>query len=811
MAVKKSEIYSSIWNACDELRGSMDATQYKDYILTFLFIRYVTDKYKGDKYADVTITNDSGFDAIILAKNNPEIGEKLNKIIDKIAEDNPKLKGVVNIVDFDDDSKLGSGKDKVERLTKLITIFEDEKLDFKKNKAGGDDILGDAYEFLMKNFATQSGKSKGQFYTPSEVSRVMAKLIEINKSTKASDTLYDPACGSGSLLIRAASEAHNGISIYGQENDLATAGLANMNLILHNYATGTIIKENTLSKPQFKDGLDLKRFDYAVANPPFSYKAWMTGIDFNVYRRFDIAEFGALPPTKNGDYAWLLHFIYSLKPGKGKGAIILPHGVLFRGNAEATIREKLIKKKIIKGIIGLPSNLFFGTGIPACIIIIDKENIAQREGIFIIDASKGFIKDGNKNKLREQDIRKIVDYFNNQITEVGYSRLVKFDEIEKNEFNLNIPRYIDNNLAEDIQDISAHLNGDIPQKDIDNLEKYWQAFPTLKNELIEAGDRKDYFSFKHQDENLMATIFKNKEFIAFGQQLDNKFELWRKSKNDYFVNLNGFIKPKDFIERISQNLLNVFSDLLLIDKYDIYQCLMDYWHEKMQDDIYAIVFDGWKSGQDIEKEFSKKKDGTLTDKMKSFEGRVIPKDLLIKEYFPEELEAINKLEESKDSLLNQMQQIMDENSDEEGLLTEVINDKNEITKANLQKRIKEIKNISDLKEEYDLLKNYEKLMLEENNFSSAIKQARKDLDSSVMQKYSLLTIEEIKKLVIDKKWFYDILESITKIYDDISHVLIERINQLSERYENTLSSIEKEVQEYEDKVKSHLMKMGYKL
>lgn len=359
-----------------------------------LFMKYVSDK-GGDL---VDIPEDGSFEDMRKLKGQPDIGDKINKIIGALAKAND-LGGIITVADFNDDEKLGKGKDKVDRLSNLIEIFENEALDFSGNRAENDDILGDAYEYLMRHFATESGKSKGQFYTPAEVSRIMAKVIGINKSKSQSESVYDPTCGSGSLLLKAANESPHGLSIYGQENDNATRALAVMNMWLHGNPDSEIVQGNTLANPLFKDdttGL-LKTFDYAVANPPFSNKNWSNGLNAenDIYRRFE--GFG-IPPKKNGDYAFLLHFIKSLK-SKGKGAIILPLGVLFRGNAEAKIRKNIIDRGYIKGIIGLPANLFYGTGIAASIIIIDKEDALHRKGIFMIDAGKGFIKDGNKKRL----------------------------------------------------------------------------------------------------------------------------------------------------------------------------------------------------------------------------------------------------------------------------------------------------------------------------------------------------------------------------------------------------------------------------
>jgi type I restriction enzyme M protein len=466
MAIKKSELYSSLWKSCDELRGGMDASQYKDYILVLLFVKYVSDKYADEEYASIVIPEGGSFQDMVALKGKKDIGEGINTIIAELAGANG-LKGVIDVADFDNSDKLGKGNEKIDRLSNLIGIFQDKGLDFSKNKADGDDILGDAYEYLMRHFATESGKSKGQFYTPAEVSRVIAKVIGISQAKSQDQTVYDPTCGSGSLLLKAADETPQGITIYGQEKDNATTALAKMNMILHGNETAAldIQQGNTLSNPlHMNDDGTLKTFDFAVANPPFSDKAWSTGFDpaNDLYERF--RSYG-IPPAKNGDYAFLLHLIRSLK-STGIGAIILPHGVLFRGNAEAEIRKNIIRRGFIKGIIGLPANLFYGTGIPACIIVVDKENADSRKGIFMVDAGKGFVKDGNKNRLREQDIRRIVDVFNKQAEVPKYSRMVTVEEIERNEYNLNIPRYIDSQEAEDIQDIEAHLLGDIPEQDI---------------------------------------------------------------------------------------------------------------------------------------------------------------------------------------------------------------------------------------------------------------------------------------------------------------------------------------------------------
>ena len=564
MALKKSELYSSLWQSCDELRGGMDASQYKDYVLVLLFIKYVSDKYIGQPFAPITILPGASFKDMVALKGKSDIGDQINKkIIAPLAGAN-KLS---DMPDFNDPNKLGSGKEMVERLTNLIAIFENKALDFSKNRADGDDILGDAYEYLMRHFARDSGKSKGQFYTPPEVSRVIAQIIGIREAkTTNATSVYDPTCGSGSLLLKVADEAGTAVTLYGQEKDAATSGLARMNMILHNNPTALISQGNTLSDPKYKDGDTLKTFDYVVANPPFSDKRWSTGVDpqNDPYERF--TSFGA-PPAKQGDYAYLLHIVRSLK-STGAGACILPHGVLFRGNAEADIRKALVRKGYIKGIIGLPANLFYGTGIPACIIVVDKQEAHVRKGIFMIDASAGFMKDGPKNRLRAQDIHKIVDVFTRRLTVPKYARMVPIEEIERNDFNLNLPRYIDSQQAEDVQDIEGHLCGGIPVADVDALQPYWDVCPQLRQSLF-TPERPGYVALVVDKATIKPAIYGHPEFTAFISSMNAHFATWRNERAQTLRKLQAGSHPKRVIATLAEDLLAHYTRQPLIDQYDV--------------------------------------------------------------------------------------------------------------------------------------------------------------------------------------------------------------------------------------------------
>lgn len=789
MPIKKSELYSSIWKSCDELRGGMDASQYKDYVLTLLFVKYVSDKYAGDPDALIEVPSGGSFSDMVAAKGSKEIGDRINKIIGKLADANG-LKGVIDLADFNDEDKLGRGQEMVDRLTNLITIFENPALDFSKNRAEGDDLLGDAYEYLMRHFATESGKSKGQFYTPAEVSRAMAKVVGINQDTRQDQTLYDPTCGSGSLLLKASDEAPRGLTIYGQEKDNATAGLAKMNMILHDKPTAEIWKDNTLTASHFKqDGGILLTVDFAVANPPFSDKAWSNGLDplNDEFRRFE----DGIPPAKNGDYAYLLHLLKSIK-STGKGAIILPHGVLFRGNAEAEIRKRLIRRGVIKGIIGLPANLFYGTGIPACIIVLDKELASSRQGIFMIDASKGFMKDGNKNRLRYQDIRKIVDVFNNKIEIPKYSRLIPLGEIESNDFNLNIPRYIDAGDEEDLQDIEAHLLGGIPERDIESLAAYWQICPTLKSELFTPANRPGYLQLKIDPKEIKNTVFQHREFVAFTEQVKDRFLGWQAASTPILKDLKLGDKPKALIESISEDLLIRFSDVPLVDKYDVYQHLMSYWSDIMQDDVYMIVSDGWRA-TDIGKP----------------NVDLIPAQLIINRYFRSEAEAVERLEADREAVAREIDEMVEENSGEDSLLEEARNDKGKITKASIKARLAAIKHDWDAKEERKVLNEYLKLIEKESAAGRKAKDAQRSLDGKVRALYARLSEEEVQSLVVDDKWMATLESDIKTEIDRITQALTDRTKQLAERYAQPLPALADEAENLRMKVDEHLNKMGF--
>jgi type I restriction system adenine methylase HsdM len=994
MALKKSQLYSSLWQSCDELRGGMDASQYKDYVLTLLFMKYVSDKYAGKPNPLLEVPKGGGFADMVALKGDKEIGDKINKIIGRLAEAND-LKGVIDQADFNDEGKLGSGKEMQDRLSKLVAIFDG--LDFRANRAEGDDLLGDAYEYLMRHFATESGKSKGQFYTPAEVSRIMAQVVGIGPDTRQDQTIYDPTCGSGSLLLKAADEAPRGITVYGQEMDVATWALARMNMILHGHPTAELWRGNTLASPYFKnkDGA-LKTFDFAVANPPFSSKAWSSGLD-PANDEFGRFAYG-IPPAKNGDYAFLLHLVASLK-SKGKGAIILPHGVLFRGNKEADIRRALIQRGLIKGIIGLPANLFYGTGIPACIVVVDKEHAGECRdpetgGIFMIDGSKGFLKDGNKNRLRSQDIHKIVDVFNHQRDLPRYARRVPLAEIASpaNDYNLNIPRYIDSSEPEDLHDLDAHLNGGIPDRDIDSLSAYWDVFPSLRKVLFadaqeldatplegmsptyfethfrqdgsgeltdewperfaivtawattgevwtdaqnqgaderlqnelqhrtlwhrrltgfspgtgprrtcwavdldpnaacdlgqqfqqdaiyyverddltvsycdERRDRIPVGSFRarlrHNDgqpvvrtgysvarvdaRQIKTTILEHPQFEAYAGRIAAVFEAWRKAHEPQLTGLKIDELPKTVIHTLSEELLARFANLPLLSRYDVYQRLMDYWAETLQDDVYLIAADGWEAGRVLREAYDKEipdlsiKHGR---KNRKYVGQLIPSKLIIARCFADEQDEVDRLESEVTTATERREEFEEEHGSDEGALNG-LEGKSGITKGNVQQRAIDLKQVildsydknssqykqaktikkttfgsgrwesgvkddEGLFEELDILYEHLQIASGESAQKNAHKDAVKKLHKQVLAKYPKLTEAEIKTLVVEDKWLASIRAAIEGEVERLPQRLAARVKELGERYAKPLPALEEDVEAFSAKVEGHLKKMG---
>lgn len=796
MAVKKSVLYSKIWDSCNTLRskGGMDATQYKDYVLIVLFMKVITDKYYNKKDSLIDVPADANFNTMISLKGKKNIGEEFNKILAKIAEEND-LQNVIDVVDFNDENKLGKGKDMIDALTGLVEIFQDPELDFSNNRADDNDVLGDAYEYLMKQFASEAGKSKGQFYTPSEVSRIMAKILKISESKKSPIEVYDMACGSGSLLIKAGNEAvdNSKVYLYGQEKDTNTAGLCVMNMFLHGNATAQIKSGNTLTNPQFLENRKIRSFDFCVANPPFSVKKWNT--DLTAENNFDRFTGFGTPPDNCGDYAFLLHMLKSMNSVNGRGAIILPHGVLFRSGQEELIRKNLLKSGFIEGIIGLPANLFYGTGIPACIIVLDKKEASNRKNIFMIDASKYFVKDGNKNKLREEDIKKITDTYLNKIEIDHYSKNVSMKDIEKEGYNLNIPRYIDSFDDEVIQDIRAHLLGGIPKADIDRLSKYWNIAPKLRNKLFNNNKKVGYLDLMVDKDNLNEEIKNSEEFINYSVALNKKINIWEQENKDllYSTNLNSNVKQ--IINILSDKILNIFDKDELIDKYEAYEYLMEYFNDTLKDDFYLIIENGW-----IPKiVFAQDKNGKI--KKNEFDSDLLPKEIVIDEFFKEENDKIERLNLDLNGLSQEFDLLVEDNTGDE----EIFSDDEKVNEKLIKERIRE-----ENKENILILNKLLDNLSLQKELKKNIKIHQEALNNLIINKYNSLDEDTSKDLIVTKKWFKSVERKFDDKYEDLIYDLSNRIINEYENYEETLSQLSEKTSSLESLVLKDLEGMGFK-
>lgn len=824
MAIKKSDLYSSLWRSCDELRGGMDASQYKDYILTLLFVKYVSDKRKADRFSPIDIPAGGSFDEIVALKNTKDIGEEIDKAIGRLAEANG-LHGVIDVAFFNDENKIGRGREMVHRLSKLVAIFEG--LDFRTSRAQGDDLLGDAYEYLMRHFATESGKSKGQFYTPAEVSRVLAKIVGIGPETRQDQTVYDMACGSGSLLLKAADEAPNGLSVYGQEKDSATWALCKMNMILHGYETAEIENGDTISSPGFAKEGRLKRHDFLVANPPFSSKSWSSGIvpASDAYGRFELG----VPPAKNGDYAFLLHALASLK-SSGIGAVVLPHGVLFRGHSEGKIRRELLRRGYIKGVIGLPPNLFYGTSIPACIVVLDKaggldkgDNTARKAapeaaGTFLIDASRGFRKDGNKNRLRPRDIHLIVDVFTNQIEIDGYSRLVPLSEIAEpaNDYNLNLSRYIDASPPDDIHDLEGHLLGGVPERDLDGLSDFWNAFPSLRSGLFERS-RPGYQEAKGSPAEVKTVIEESPELATFREGIAARLDGWWASHNALLRSIGDGLAPRELIWRLSEDLLALFAETSLVSPYEVYEQLMTYWADIMQDDTYLIAAEGWVQAAlprsplvDKARKLSEDPDLVVGAgrAARRFKMDLVPPGLVAARYFPTEQVEVERLRVALERTSKELEDYQLEHGVEGGLLEEIVNEKGKATRGAVKALLKTLEGDPDRADELAAAVEVERLLGAEATAKQVLATAEDKLSSKVVPQYSSLSREEVETLVIETKWLPALRAALNANIAGIVAQPVERIRVLLARYREPLPNLRRTTDDLAATVDHHLVEMG---
>lgn len=797
MAIKKNQLYSQIWDACDALRGGMEASQYKDYILSLLFVKYVSDKAKEDTNPLYEIPEGAGFDDMLKYRGDKDIGDRINTILTRLSAVNRSVD--ISFPDFNDEKLLGKGKELVDRVTKLLEIFNND-IDLGKNRAEDDDLLGDAYEYLMRQFATKSGQSKGQFYTPAEVSRLLAFTVGINSDTRPQVTLYDPTCGSGSLLLRAVASARTKVSVHGQEDVATTADLARMNMFLHGQDTAIIRKGNTLSDPLFKEGNQLvRRFDYVVANPPFSVKNWTSGFSpqDDVYHRF---EYG-VPPKKCGDYAFLQHIIASMKVGIGRAACIMPHGVLFRrNNAEAAIRKKIIEQGYIEAIIGLPANLFYGTQIAACVLVLDKKNAPSRTGIFTMDASKGYMKDGNMNRLREQDVRRIIDTFTARIEKPGYSRMVPIAEIRSNDYNLSIPLYIEKNNTDIQQDIFAHLNGGIPQTEIDAMSEFREVFPKLKDEIFGSSAYTGYRLCRVDPADIHGLVKNSAEYKSFRTEVISHINTWQEKIVPALERSDEASSIDDIIDELGNSILAEFEHCPLLDKYCVYQRLVNYLNDTLKDDLYFVQEVGWKAVIDRKEKTDKKGRTIIT----SWSCDLLPKEVVSSMLLPQLCEQIANIQSEIVSLSSDIEQMEEDQTSSGGYLGEEGN-------ASVKKRLTELRNkcLSDEVDELKFLEKYNDCLTRITELKKKLKSVTSELDAELTRIYVDFTHDQVRDMVVHNKWLGAIRDSILEEAELRVRSFSSRIKELVLRYETPLTVLQTKVDTIETRVQKHLSEMGF--
>jgi len=478
----QAEINAIVWKACDTFRGAVDPSEYKNYILTMLFLKYLSDlwkdkkkelanKFKGDKERmkralareRFVVPNECDFDYLYAHRDVANVGELINIALEKIEDANKaKLENVFRNIDFNSEPALGQTKERNRRLKHLLEDFNDPRLDLRPSRIGHRDVIGDVYEYLIGQFAAGAGKKAGEFYTPSEVSTLLARLVQ----PKAGDRICDPACGSGSLLIRVSKEVKDNkgkpsknFSLFGQESNGSTWALCRMNMFLHEQDAARVEWCDTITNSKLVEDDSLMKFNVVVANPPFSLDKWGADVaGHDPHKRF----WRGIPPKSKGDYAFITHMIEIALADDGRIGVIVPHGVLFRGGSEGLIRQKLIEENLLEAVIGLPPNLFFGTGIPAAILIFHKGR--RTTDVLFIDASREFADDKRQSRLRPQDIDRIVATYQKFKSVPKYAQRAKRKDIDENEFNLNIPRFVDTSEAQVEMDIAAL------QKEIDGLE-----------------------------------------------------------------------------------------------------------------------------------------------------------------------------------------------------------------------------------------------------------------------------------------------------------------------------------------------------
>lgn len=838
--MNKQQLAAKIWESANQMRSKIEANEYKDYILGFIFYKYLSDKEEQDLYnrgydADnikeyVNEEADDSYSSMSSLKQDlgyfiaykdlfstwinmgsdfsvDNVRTGLSSFSRNISPSHKKLfEGVFTTLETGL-SKLGADtKSQTKAVSDLIQLINEIPMNGKQDY----DVLGFIYEYLISNFAANAGKKAGEFYTPHEVSLLMSEIIAEHLKGRDTIKIYDPTSGSGSLLINIGKTAAkymddaNRIQYYAQELKSNTYNLTRMNLVMRGILPANILTRNgdTLEEdwPYFDESDPHSTYeplyvDAVVSNPPYSQRWDSIGKDSDPrYVRYGIA------PKSKADYAFLLHDLYHLKPD-GIMTIVLPHGVLFRGGEEGNIRKNLIEQNNIDAIIGLPANIFFGTGIPTIVMVLRQKR--ENTDVLIIDASKGFTKEGKNNKLRACDIRKIVDTIKSRKDIEKYSKVVSLKDIRANDYNLNIPRYVDSSEAAESYDIYASMFGGIPETELGKFDKYWEVFPSLKGELF-AGE--DYLSLK--SENIRETIKNNKDVLQFKKNNMLRFgDLGAYLDSILIANATTINIPKTQ-EIIANNIFMRFVDITLIDPYGAYEIFENKFTE-ISGDLELIQTEGIKAVTQVAPNMVvKKKNGKDVEVQEGWKGHILPFDLVQEICLSERKRDLEEKQEKLAEIPSSYEEILESLSeDDKEIISEALNDTNDaFVFKNIKAVVKSLKADGESKELIESLEKAEKLNNEEKKLKAEIKQGEDELHLETKAKIESLSEEEINNL-LHEKWSSPIYNGILDLSDDMLKAFTKDVEALSTKYAVTMDDLEKEIKETEKSLANMLSEL----
>ena len=838
--MNKQQLAAKIWESANQMRSKIEANEYKDYILGFIFYKYLSDKEEQDLYnrgydADnikeyVNEEADDSYSSMSSLKQDlgyfiaykdlfstwinmgsdfsvDNVRTGLSSFSRNISPSHKKLfEGVFTTLETGL-SKLGADtKSQTKAVSDLIQLINEIPMNGKQDY----DVLGFIYEYLISNFAANAGKKAGEFYTPHEVSLLMSEIIAEHLKGRDTIKIYDPTSGSGSLLINIGKttakymDDANSIQYYAQELKSNTYNLTRMNLVMRGILPANILTRNgdTLEEdwPYFDESDPHSTYeplyvDAVVSNPPYSQRWDSTGKDSDPrYVRYGIA------PKSKADYAFLLHDLYHLKPD-GIMTIVLPHGVLFRGGEEGNIRKNLIEQNNIDAIIGLPANIFFGTGIPTIVMVLRQKR--ENTDVLVIDASKGFKKEGKNNQLRACDIRKIVDTIKSRKDIEKYSKVVSLKDIRANDYNLNIPRYVDSSETAESYDIYASMFGGIPETELGKFDKYWEVFPSLKGELF-VGE--DYLSLK--SENIRETIKNNKDVLQFIKNHMLRFGDFGAYLDSILIANATTINIPKTQEIIANNIFMRFVDNTLIDPYGAYEIFEDKFTE-ISGDLELIQTEGIKAVTQVDPNMVvKKKNGKDVEVQEGWKGHILPFDLVQDICLSERKRDLKEKQEKLAEIPSSYEEILESMSeDDKEIISEALNDTNDaFVFKNIKAVVKSLKADGESKELIESLEKAEKLNNEEKKLKTEIKQGEDELHLETKAKIESLSEEEVNNL-LHKKWSSPIYNGILGLSDDMLKAFTKDVEALSTKYAVTMDDLEKEIKETEKSLASMLSEL----